>query len=105
MTSGDTKKKGITIKGVGGTRHSKIMRRRKIDSAQRKVGIGLQEERKYWGEIERQGERARKREMEGDCASDKSGPIEISAGTGAQCYRQEARKMAKTGKARAGILH
>lgn len=51
------------------------------------------------------GKEAREREMEGDCVSDKSCPIEISAKTGAQCYRQEARKMAKTGKASAGILH
>lgn len=50
-------------------------------------------------------ERVRRREMKGDCTSDKSGLIEISAGTAAQCYRQEARKMAQTGKARAGILH
>ena len=48
---------------------------------------------------------ARKREMEEDCVSDKSWPIEISAGTGAHCERQEARKMAKTGKASAGTLH
>lgn len=52
-----------------------------------------------------QRERARKREMEEDCVSDKSWPIEISAGTGAHCERQEARKMAKTGKASAGTLH
>lgn len=43
--------------------------------------------------------------MKGDFTSDKSGLIEISAGTGAQCYRQEARKMAQTAAARAGFLH
>lgn len=37
------------------------------------------------GEIERDRERLGKREMEGDCVSDKSWLIEISAGTGAQC--------------------
>lgn len=36
-------------------------------------------------EIERQRESAIRREMEVDCVSDKSWPIEISAGTGAQC--------------------
>lgn len=36
--------------------------------------------------------------MEGNCASDKSGLIEISAGTEAQYCRREARKMAQKGK-------
>ena len=50
-------------------------------------------------------ERGRRLEMKGDCVSDKSWLIEISAGTGAQCYRQEARKLAKAGKAIVGLLH
>lgn len=49
--------------------------RRKMDFSQSKVGTGVQEEWRYWEETERRGEWVRKRGMEEDCVSDKSGPI------------------------------